>query len=112
MLSVAGRFRRCNCASSLRCFGHFGWRRPPGHRGAQRLSDLKAGPEPILVKSIAGPGAAEPGAALSLDFAEPFLGGERRRIVLRMITDVAAEGQRRVRFKRRIEADEQRLGGI
>ena len=81
-LALRWRYRP---ASLLRGLRQFGRRRAPRHRRAERLGDREAGAQPVLVKAVSGPGAAEPGMALALNLAEPLLRGEGGRVVLRMI---------------------------
>src|SRR2546423_1389919 len=89
----------------------FGGRGAPWYRGSQRLRYSQTGTQAVLVKAVAGPGAAEPGVAPPLDVAEALLCCERRGVVLRMIAHIAAEHQVRIRigFERWVEADEQRF---
>jgi hypothetical protein len=53
--------------------------------------------------------AAEPGVTPALNLGQLLLGRESRCVILRMIAGIFAERQRRIRFERRVEADEQRL---
>src|SRR3954464_48312 len=64
------------------------------------------------MESVAGPRAAKPGAAASLDFGEIPLRGERARVILWMRECELAESEMRRRLARGIEADEQRLAVV
>src|SRR6185312_2849672 len=93
--------------------GHqFSRRLAPWRAGAERLGHRMPRANAVLVETIAGPGAAEPGVPAPLDVAEAFLGGESGLIILRMLADVFAESQLVSWCERRIEADKQRLVGI
>src|SRR6476661_2030261 len=105
----AFRFGQRVCASLLRGLRPFGRRFSPWYRGPERLRHRKAGSQAILVESISGPRAAEPGMAPALDFAEALLGGKGGGAILRMLDREPAEGERRIGLDRRVEADEQRL---
>ena len=65
----------------------------PRRRRAQRFGHREAGAQAVLVKTVSGPGAAEPGVALALNFAQALLGGKGGGIILRMLAHVFAEGQ-------------------
>src|SRR5262245_54859123 len=84
----------------------------PGRVGAERFGGLKAGAQTVLVKAVAGPGAAEPGTAATLDFGNTFLRGESGLVELRVLAGEFAEGQRFGRGEGRVEADEERLVGV
>ena len=83
----------------------------PRRDRAERFGDREARAQAVLVKAVAGPGAAEPGVPPALDFVEALLRRKGRRVVLRMLAEVAAEGERGLRLEGRIEADEQRPVG-
>src|SRR5579872_1020874 len=88
-------FRKCR-----RCLA-------PRRVGAERFGGLEARPQAVLVETVAGPGAAEPGAAPSLDLGKTLLRGESGPVELRVLANEFAEGQRFGRGEGRVEADEQ-----
>src|SRR5207237_492957 len=95
--------------SLFRGLRQFRARFAPGHGGPESFRDRKAGAQTVFVKSIAGPGAAEPGMAAALNLAEPLLPGKGGGVILRMLNHVLAEGKLRIGLEQRVEADEQRL---
>src|SRR6476619_4594291 len=108
-LALLDRSDRSWLLSSLRQRGR---QFPPRRTCAERFGDFKAGAQAVLMETITGPGATEPGMAAALDFAKPLLCGKGGGIILRVFADVFAEGERGLRLERRIEADEQRLAFV
>src|ERR1700742_3977456 len=93
----------------LRSFGQLGGCFAPRRRSPQGLRNGQSRADPVLVESISGPGATEPGVTLSLNLHKPFLRGKGGRVILGMFADKLAEGELRVGLERGIEADKQRL---
>jgi hypothetical protein len=53
---------------SLGCLGKRYLGFTPRHDGAERFGNRNSRSQSVFVKAIAGPGAAKPGSAASLDF--------------------------------------------
>jgi len=63
-------------AWSLWSFRQFGQRLAPWRDRAERFGDRKARAQSVLVESVAGPRAAEPGMSLALNFGQALLAGK------------------------------------
>src|SRR5687768_7107962 len=81
--------------------------RPGPAHAAELLGDGEARLQAVLVEAGAEVGAAEPGAAPTLQRPEPGLRTDRRRIEERMLVALAAKDELRARLADRIERQEE-----